>query len=121
LGKTYGIKRGAIENTLEKHIGNLKGTCWEERENERNPPATPSNPPTQNLKGKKSRCPECMLQPTHWLHVFLVPKTVGYRFWPIPITIGTLLNLHKRTGLSFLTNNSSNIVISLLFQQQTVE
>jgi hypothetical protein len=92
LGKTYGIKQGAIGNTL----GNLKGTCWEQRENEKNPPLTP-----QNLKGKKSRCLECMLQPTHWLHVFLVPKIVGHHFWPIVITIGTLLNLHKKTRLSF--------------------
>jgi hypothetical protein len=23
-----------------------------------------------------------MLQPTHWLHVFLVSKTVGHQFWP---------------------------------------
>jgi hypothetical protein len=23
-----------------------------------------------------------MFQPTHWLHVFLVSKTVGHHFWP---------------------------------------
>jgi hypothetical protein len=23
-----------------------------------------------------------MLQPTRWLHVFLVSKTVGHHFWP---------------------------------------
>jgi hypothetical protein len=26
LGKTYGIKQGAIGNTLGEHIGNLMGT-----------------------------------------------------------------------------------------------
>jgi hypothetical protein len=26
-----GLKRGAIGNTLREHIGNLKGTCWEQR------------------------------------------------------------------------------------------
>jgi hypothetical protein len=39
-------------------------------------------PPTQNLKEKKSRQIKCMLQPTHWLHVFLVSKTVGHHFSP---------------------------------------
>jgi len=38
LGKTYWIKGGAIGNTLGEHIGNLKGTCWEQRKNEKNPP-----------------------------------------------------------------------------------
>jgi len=50
--------------------GNIEGT------NEKNPP------PTQNLKEKKSRHLECMLQPTHWLHVCLVSKTIGHHFWP---------------------------------------
>jgi hypothetical protein len=45
------------------------------KENEKNPPLAP----TQNLKEKKSRHLECMLQPTHWLHVFLV--AVGHHFW----------------------------------------
>jgi len=40
LVKTYGIKQGAIGNSLGEHIGNLmrtdgelKGTCWEQRKN----------------------------------------------------------------------------------------
>jgi hypothetical protein len=46
----------------------------------KNPPPTPT---TQNLKRKKIKAPlECMLQPTHWLHVFLVFKIVGHHFWP---------------------------------------
>ncbi len=32
-----------------EHIGNLKGTCWEQMKNEQN------LPPPQNLKEKKSR------------------------------------------------------------------
>jgi hypothetical protein len=41
------------------------------------------HPPTsQNSKGKKSRHLGCMLQPTHWLHLFLVSKTIGHYFWP---------------------------------------
>jgi hypothetical protein len=47
--------------------------------NEKNPPRTLA---TQNLKEKKSRHFECMLQPTHWPHVFLVFKTVGHHIWP---------------------------------------
>jgi len=49
LGKTYGIKQGAIGNTLGEHIGNLmgelKGTCWNKGKMEK----------------KKSRHFECML------------------------------------------------------------
>jgi hypothetical protein len=45
-----GFKRGAIGNSLEEHIGNLKGTCWEQRKNEKNPPPPL---PIQNLKEKK--------------------------------------------------------------------
>jgi len=29
------LKGGAIGNTLRKPIGNLKGTCWEQRKNEK--------------------------------------------------------------------------------------
>jgi hypothetical protein len=46
-----GLKRGAIGNSLEEHIGNLKGTCWEQRKNEKNPPPPPS--PNPKLKRKK--------------------------------------------------------------------
>jgi len=38
-------------------------------------------PPHPKLR-KKSRHLECMFQPTHWLHIFLVSKTVGHHFWP---------------------------------------
>jgi hypothetical protein len=44
LGKTYGIKQGAIGNTHEEHIGNLgnmKGTYWEQRKNEKKNPPLP--------------------------------------------------------------------------------
>jgi len=34
--KHMGLKQGAIWNTLGEHIGNLKGTCWEQRKNEKN-------------------------------------------------------------------------------------
>jgi len=53
LGKTHGIKARCYWEhpwgTHWEHIGNLKGTCWEQRKNEK----TPLPPPTQNLKGKK--------------------------------------------------------------------
>ncbi len=75
--KHMGLKWGAIGNTLEKHIGNFKGTCWEQRKNEK------KSPPTQHpkLKRKKSRHLECMLQSTHWLHLFIIRKRV-FCNWP---------------------------------------
>ncbi len=45
-----GVKGGAIGNTIGEHIGNLKGTCWEQKKNEKKK-SSPS--PTQNLKNKK--------------------------------------------------------------------
>jgi len=71
LGKTYGIKYGVIGNTPGEHIENLrnilgthweleKNTCWEQRENEKNPPLTPSTPHTPSplkLKRKKMKVP----------------------------------------------------------------
>jgi len=44
--KHMGLKPGAIGNTLGEHIGNLKGTCWEQRENEKKsfpPPPKPKS------------------------------------------------------------------------------
>jgi len=38
---------------------------------------------------------ECMLQPTHWLHVFLISKTVGHHFWP-GLTAGAELNKEEK-------------------------
>jgi hypothetical protein len=38
LGKTYGIKQGAIGNTIGDLMGTdgeLKGTCWEQMKNEK--------------------------------------------------------------------------------------
>jgi len=45
IGNTFEEPREHIENLIETHwepIGNLKGTCWEQRENEKNPPASPN-------------------------------------------------------------------------------
>jgi len=56
--KHMGLEQGAIGNTLGEHIGNfktykelmgihlefegnIKGTCWGQRKNEKNPPPTP--------------------------------------------------------------------------------
>jgi len=72
LGKAYGTKWGAIGNMLRKtlgtwricldHIGNLKGTHWEQ-----NP--TPTYPPQkQKQKQKKTGSIGCMLLAlVHWL------------------------------------------------------
>jgi len=38
------LKGGAIGNTLREPIGNLKGTCWEQRKNGKKN----LSPPTQN-------------------------------------------------------------------------
>ncbi len=52
--KHMGLKQGAIGNTHEEHIGNLMGSCWEQKEkgkkssSSRHPP-----PPPKNLKEKK--------------------------------------------------------------------
>jgi hypothetical protein len=69
LGKTYGIKpRCYWEYPWEthwEHIGNLKGTCWEQRKNEKKKPLAPE---TQTLKEKKTRHFECMLNlPIVWM------------------------------------------------------
>jgi len=42
--KHMGLKPGAIGNTLGEHIGNLKGTCWEQRENEKKSFPPPPKP-----------------------------------------------------------------------------
>jgi len=75
LGKTYGIKARCYwvhpwgtHWELKEHIGNLKGTCWEQMKKKQSLP-----PP--NLKGKKSRHFDCM-------HEIFIWKTVGHYFWP---------------------------------------
>jgi hypothetical protein len=71
LGKT---KRVTIGNTLGEHTGSLKGTYKEHVGNKgKMKKILPQRHPT--LKRKKSRHLECMMQPTHWLYVFLVSKT----------------------------------------------
>jgi hypothetical protein len=84
LGKTYGIKArcywehpwGTHWHPI-KHIGNLMGTCWEQRKNEKNPP-----PPQFPLKEKKSRALWVHPEPSHWLHEISISKTVRHHFWP---------------------------------------
>jgi hypothetical protein len=49
--KHIGLKPGAIGNTLGEPIGNLKGTCWEQRKNEKNP-LPPPNPKLKKIKIK---------------------------------------------------------------------
>ncbi len=86
LAKHMGLKWGAIGNTLGEHIGNLgnilrtwwepienlrRGTCWEQRKNEKNPPLPPK---TQNLKENKPRHLECMLSLPIGCMKFLFPK-----------------------------------------------
>jgi hypothetical protein len=83
--KYMGLKQGATWNTLGEHIGNLR-THWAlegniEGTKERCKKSS-STPSTQNLKEKTSKHLECMLPPTHWLHVCFISKTVGQHFWP---------------------------------------
>ncbi len=85
LGKTYGIKaRCYWEHPWGTHWeleGNMLGT----KEKLKKPsPHTP----TQNFL-------ECMLQPTHWLHVFLISKTIRHHFWP-GLTAGAELNKEEK-------------------------
>jgi len=74
-----GTPLGNILGTRWELEGNIEESCWEQRKNDRNPPPNfpPPPNPSQNLKEKKVRHLECMLQPTNWLHVFLVSETVG--------------------------------------------
>jgi hypothetical protein len=59
--------------------GKYKEHVWNKRKMKK---ILPTRHPHPKLKRKKSRHLECMIQPTHWLHVFLVSKTVGHHFWP---------------------------------------
>jgi hypothetical protein len=54
-----------------EHIGNLKGTCWEQKKNEKKSLPSPS---PYNLKGKKSRHFECMPSLSIGCMKFLFPK-----------------------------------------------
>jgi hypothetical protein len=76
LGKTYEIKaRCYWEHPWgthwehREHDENPLGTCWELRKNEKK-----NSPPTQNLKGKKSRHFERMLSLPIGCMKFLFPK-----------------------------------------------
>jgi hypothetical protein len=47
--------------------------------------------PLPNLKGKKARHVECMLEPSHWLHEISLPKRVHHHIWPgVPLAKNTL-------------------------------
>jgi hypothetical protein len=91
LGKTYGSKSalilgtplGITLGTWWESIANLKGTCWEQRKNEKNPLPPPYLPLSQNLKEKiNSRHVECMLSlPIGCMKCF-ISKTVRHHFWP---------------------------------------
>jgi hypothetical protein len=74
---------------LSEHIVNLMRTCWELE---------------GNMFGNKGKMKKnqgtfgCMLQPTHWLHVFLVSKTVGHHFGP-RLMQGQKLNKEEKQNL----------------------
>jgi hypothetical protein len=90
--KHMGLKWGAIGNVLGEHIGNLenilrtwwepignlKGTCWEQRKNEKKS----SFPPTQNLKEKRIKALWVHAEPSHWLHEISISKITRHHFWP---------------------------------------
>jgi hypothetical protein len=54
-------------------------------------PPTPNHPQPPNLKGKKPRHPESMIEPTHWLDEIPLPKRVRHNFSPglIPLANNT--------------------------------
>ncbi len=129
--KCMGLKRGAIGNTLGENIENLMGTHWEKKEK------NPLPPPTQNLKGKKSRHFECILSlpigctkflfPTwantpiiNWGYLLAftnstLPSTICTRdktiHWPIdPLTrIFLIINFVRSVGWSSSTRRLSQI------------
>jgi hypothetical protein len=71
VGGTHWDLGEHIENLMGTHgelKGNMLGTNWELGKNE-----TKSLPPP-NLKGKKARHLQCMLQSSHWLHEISLPK-----------------------------------------------
>jgi hypothetical protein len=74
LGKTYGIKQGAIGNTHGEQIGNLLGTeeKWKK---------SSSCPPRPNLK-ENNKVLWVQAEPSHWLHETSIPKTVCHHFQP---------------------------------------
>ncbi len=81
LGIRQGQKFGDRVGTWWELIGNVKGTCWEQRKNEKNP-APPPPPASPNLKEKQSRHFECMLSlPIHCMKL-RCSKTVHHHFWP---------------------------------------
>ncbi len=75
-----GLKRGAIGNTLVEHIGNLMGTHWEQRENEKN--SSPPPHPNPKLKRKRVKALWVHAEPSHWLHEISISRTVHHHFWP---------------------------------------
>jgi hypothetical protein len=85
------LKQGAIGNTVEENIGNLKGNMLGTKEKLKKPFPSPHTP-TQNFL-------ECMLQRTHWLHVLLVSKTVGHHFWPA-LMAGAELNKEEKQKIN---------------------
>jgi len=62
--------------------GNIVGTHWEHRKNEKKNP-----PPQPNFKKKESKCLECMLGPSYWLHEISLPIRAPHHFWPGPIPL----------------------------------
>jgi hypothetical protein len=74
---------------MEKMLGKILGTHWELERNivqthwevekmKKNLSLTPL-PTTQ--KRKKTRCIECMLGPSHWLHEISLFKRLHHHFW----------------------------------------
>jgi hypothetical protein len=83
------LNQAAIGKILEEHIGNLrelieklKGTCWEQRKNEKNPPPQPRHPKLKRVL--RSRHFECILSLSIGCMKFLFTKPFLTIFSPSP-------------------------------------
>jgi hypothetical protein len=72
---------GKILGTHWELERNIVRTHWEVGKNEKKSFLTPPTP--QNIKGKKTRRPECMFGPSHWLHEISLSKRLHHHFWHV--------------------------------------
>jgi hypothetical protein len=78
----------------------LKGTCWEQSKNEKNPYS-----PCKTLK-KKIKALSMHVKPSHWLHEISISKIVHHHFWPMHhychVQVGKLFNCFIGSTISII-------------------